>query len=129
MPRHPRHFPSSHLREGRAWTLASIASMAALCVAACATPTLPLPPPEAPTQAPGIDADHVELSADCGGAEGGALIVVLNQSVAPDLAVGGSEANACGAWDASIYAHSGDVLSITQQAGGVSSGSTTVQVQ
>ena len=39
---------------------------------ACASPTLPLPPPEAPTQTAGPDADHVKLSAACGGAEGGA---------------------------------------------------------
>lgn len=110
-----------------------MASMGLLCLAAgaaaCASPTLPLPPPEAPTQSEGVDADHVTLTASCGGAEGGALILIINEDEAPDRAVNGSEANACGAWDASVLAHSGDTLTITQQAGTLSSGATTYVVR
>jgi hypothetical protein len=110
-----------------------MASMVLLCVAAgaaaCASPTLPLPPPEAPTQSEGVDADHITLTAGCGGAEGGALILIINENEAPDRAVGGSEANACGAWDASVLAHSGDTLDITQEAGSLSSGATTYVVR
>jgi hypothetical protein len=88
---------------------------AVFCAAiSCASPTLPLPPPEAPTQTEGVDAEHVQLSAGCGGAQGRALIVIVNENVAPDMAVGGAIATDCGSWDSSVLAHSGDALSITQ---------------
>jgi hypothetical protein len=94
---------------------------AVVALAACASPTLPLPPPEAPVQSVGVDADHVQLTAGCGGAESGATIVIINQNAPPDKAVGGALASDCGSWDSSVYAHSGDVLSITQDSGGVTS--------
>ncbi len=96
----------------------------------CESPTLPLPPPSLPTIAPGPDADHVALSAACGGAEPDAVIVIINTnpSVPPDKAVGGSIANGCGAWDATVYAHVGDYLQITQETGIVQSTPIDVQV-
>jgi hypothetical protein len=112
--------------------LLRLATMGAMCVAgACASPTLPLPPPLAPTQTETADADHVKLAAPCGGAEPSALIVILNTnpSLAGDMAVSGSLANNCGAWDAIVYAHRGDVLSITQEMGTESSSHTHYQVQ
>jgi hypothetical protein len=102
----------------RRWSIAlGFAVLAGCCAAiSCASPTLPLPPPEAPMQTDGIDADHVQLSAGCGGAQGQALIVIVNENVAPDMAVGGAIATDCGSWDSSVLAHSGDALSITQTA-------------
>jgi hypothetical protein len=67
-------------------------------------------------QTDGIDADHVQLSAGCGGAQSAALIVIVNENVAPDMAVGGAIATDCGSWDSSVLAHSGDTLTITQTA-------------
>lgn len=87
-----------------------------LLAISCASPTLPLPPPEAPTQTEGVDAEHVQLSAGCGGALDGALIVIVNLNIAPDMAVGGAIATDCGSWDSSVLAHSGDALTITQTA-------------
>jgi hypothetical protein len=98
-----------------------VATAAVVALVACASPTLPLPPPEAPVQSVGVDADHVQLTAGCGGAEDGATIVIINQNAPLDKAVGGALATGCGSWDSSVYAHSGDVLSITQDSGGVSS--------
>lgn len=98
----------------------------------CASPTLPLPPPDAPSVQAGLDADHVALWSPCGGAEGGATVVIFNTNptVPNDKAVSASIANTCGAWDApSVYAHNGDVLSVTQQIAGLLSGPATVQVQ
>ena len=103
--------------------------LGAACVVACASPTLPLPPPESPMQTEGVDAAHITLTAGCGGAEGGALIIIINQNEPPDQAVGGSEANNCGAWDASVLAKSGDTLNISQQAGTLSSTATTYLVR
>jgi hypothetical protein len=99
-------------------------------VAACASPTLPLPPPEAPTLEAGADANHLKLVAPCGGAESGAVIVIINTNpaLAGDLAVNGSLVNACGAWDAVVYAHTGDALDITQEFGQTRSPPTVVLV-
>jgi hypothetical protein len=97
---------------------------------ACLSPTLPLPPPEAPTIEPGTDLDHVKLVADCGGAQANAVIVIVNSNsaVANDMAVSGARTSDCGAWDALVYAHSGDALNISQEVGDTSSPPTVVQV-
>jgi hypothetical protein len=98
---------------------------------ACESPTLPLPPPDAPSVAPSVDADHVKLEAACGLAEGNAILVIINENpaVPGDLAVSGSRASACGAWDATVYAHANDVLEITQEVGDVGSLPVTVQIR
>jgi hypothetical protein len=96
----------------------------------CLSPTLPLPPPDLPTLEAGTDADHVKLVAGCGDAESNAIIVIVNSNAAVpgDLAVSGARANDCGAWDADVYAHSGDALDITQEFGNVVSTPTVIQV-
>jgi hypothetical protein len=96
----------------------------------CLSPTLPLPPPEAPTLEAGSDADHVKLVAGCGGAESNAIIVIVNANpaVPGDLAVSGARADDCGAWDALVYAHSQDELDITQEFGETRSTPEVVQV-
>ncbi len=98
---------------------------------ACASPTLPLPPPEDPTVGPGPDADHVKLAVPCGGADPSALIVIVNQNptVPGDEAVTGAIVSACGSWDATAYAHSGDYLDITQEIGTERSQPLVIQVQ
>jgi len=97
---------------------------------ACASPTLPLPPPAIPSVASGSDADHVKLSAQCGGAEANAIIVIVNSntSVPGDLSVTGSRADGCGAWDANVYAHAGDYLDVTQEFGTTRSSPVVVEV-
>jgi hypothetical protein len=97
----------------------------------CASPTLPLPPPEPPSQEAGFDADHVKLYAGCGNVAGGAIIVVVNvnTSVPGDQAVSGAIASSCGSWDAMVYAHRGDVLQVTQELGTVVSPPAVVQVR
>jgi hypothetical protein len=87
--------------------------------AGCTSPTLPLPPPLAPSISAGPDADHVMLVAQCNPPEANAVIVVINDTpgVPMDRAVGGALTNSCGAWDAIVYAHSGDVLNITYDIG------------
>jgi len=96
----------------------AVGPFAALAIA-CASPTLPLPPPEEPTVSPGLDADHVILTVGCGGADTGALIVIVNTNttVPGDEAVGGALVSDCGGWDATVFAHEGDFLDITQELG------------
>jgi hypothetical protein len=43
-----------------------------------------------------------------------------------DRAVGGALSNGCGAWDAIVYAHSGDLLDITYEIDGQTSLPTTI---
>jgi len=104
------------------WAIASALS--------CASPTLPLPPPALPEVTAGVDADHVKLSSPCGGVEGNAVVLVLNENpnVPNDLAVSGARSDSCGAWDASVYAHSGDVLAVRQNFGTTTSPPVTLQV-
>jgi hypothetical protein len=109
--------------------LLAVGPFAALALA-CASPTLPLPPPETPTVSPGLDADHVILTVACGGAEAGALIVIVNTntSVPGDEAVSGSLVSDCGGWDATVFAHNGDYLDITQEIGTEQSQPVVLQV-
>ena len=88
-------------------------------VLACASPTLPLPPPAVPDLSLGSDADHVKLSAPCNSADPNAVIVIVNTNtgVPDDQAVSGAIVTACGGWDSNVYAHAGDVLDITQEVG------------
>jgi hypothetical protein len=112
-------------------TVVAPLAAAVVALAACASPTLPLPPPEEPTIGGGVDADHVKLTVPCGGADPGAIIVIVNSNttVPPDQAVSGSLVNDCGAWDASVYAHAGDFLTITQEIGTERSQPAVVEVQ
>lgn len=98
---------------------------------ACASPTLPLPPPAAPELGSAPDADHVKLVAACGGAEPGSIIVIVNDApnVPNDEAVSGARTDGCGAWDATVYAHAGDFLDITQQVGSQTSQTLIWQVR
>jgi hypothetical protein len=98
--------------------LLAVGPLVALAIG-CASPTLPLPPPEEPTLSAGLDADHVILTVACGGAETGTLIVIVNTDTAVpgDEAVSGALVSDCGGWDATVFAHNGDVLDITQEIG------------
>ena len=81
---------------------------------------LPLPPPETPTDGQGVDADHVRLSAPCGGARGRRdnhhrehqqpawRATCASPARSPPAAAPGT---------AQVYAHTGDYLNITQQVG------------
>lgn len=106
-----------------------LAALVALALG-CASPTLPLPPPVAPNLGTAPDADHVDLVATCGGAEPGALIVIVNNSpnVPDDQAGAAVRTDGCGAWDAVVYAHAGDYLDITQESGNESSQTLVYQV-
>ncbi|MDP9034252.1 MAG: hypothetical protein M3O50_05560 [Myxococcota bacterium] len=97
---------------------------------ACASPTLPLPPPSIPSVSRSTDADHVVLASACGGAEPNAIVVIQNTrpTVPGNLAVSGARATGCGSWDAIVYAHTGDYLELWQEFGTTVSTSTFVVV-
>jgi hypothetical protein len=95
---------------------------------ACASPTLPLPPPEVPTIEMGSDDNHVLLVEPCGGSEPDALINIINFNATGANEVTGLFADGCGSWKAEVWAHVGDVLQIDQQVGEQIGQSIDVQV-
>jgi hypothetical protein len=109
------------------------AAVAVVALVACASPTLPLPPPEPPTMLRGTDADHIDLVALCGAAEPSALIIVINTNttVPASEQVRGTFTDAtCGSWEVpNMYAHNGDVLNIMQEFGTDTSAALTVEVR
>jgi hypothetical protein len=97
---------------------------------ACASPTLPLPPPELP-QVTSSDGHTFLLSGSCGGAEANATIVIVdtNPLLKLDQRVFGSQTDSCGAWDATITASYGDGIELTQTFGTTRSSPRTFLLQ
>ncbi len=102
----------------------------AMMAMACVTPTLPLPPPTAPTISSGLEPDTFKLSS-IGGAAPNALVVIVNrdETMPRNKRVAGTLADERGSWDAIVYATLGDVLDISQESGDGRSPSTTVTVR
>jgi hypothetical protein len=99
-------------------------------VAACTSPTIPLPPPSLPVVSAGTTPDKVKLSS-VRGVEPHALVVVYNRNpaVPPGQRVGGAEADEQGSWETEVHAKTGDVLDVTQEFGSSRSPPTTVRVR
>ena len=95
----------------------------------CASPTLPLPPPEPPTVTESATPGMVHLSS-VRGAESSAIIVIINRNptLPLDKRVSGSQADDNGTWDADVVAARGDILEITQEFGSETSSPTDVPV-
>jgi hypothetical protein len=114
----------------------SFATLFALCVLwfgpalACTSPTLPLPPPDAPVISAGVDLDHFKLTSTKG-AEPNALVIIVNrrEDLARDQRVTGTLADGDGSWDAIVVAKTGDVLDVSQESGSTLSAGTTVTVE
>jgi hypothetical protein len=87
---------------------------------ACASPTLPLPPPGLISVGVGPNVDHVKISAPCGSAPQNAVMVVVNEnsSVPPNQAVAGALTDSCGAWDTVAFAHVNDRLDVWYELNG-----------
>ena len=104
-------------------------AMAIGCVVACASPTLPLPPPSIP-RISRTDSTHVTLSST-EGVEANAIVVIYNQNPAVSLEqrVSGVQADGKGSWTQTIVATTGDVVDVTQEFGTTQSPPTTIQIQ
>lgn len=100
----------------------------ALLGPACASPTLPLPPPSVPTIGPGPMAGQVHLSAQCGGTQAGATVLVINDAQPTTKRDGVTVSDSCGAWALDVYASSHDILQIQQIVGSEISDVVSVQV-
>ena len=96
----------------------------------CTSPTLPLPPPTAPTISSGSTPNTFHLKSDKG-AIPNALIVVVNrnEAVPRDQRVEGTIADAFGSWELDIKANNGDFVDISQEDGTTRSPVTTIQLR
>jgi hypothetical protein len=97
---------------------------------ACTSPTLPLPPPTAPTITAGTEPDTVKLTS-VKGSEPNAIIIVINRDtdLPRDKRVSGTIADEAGTWEVEVPAKTGDVLDIAQDNGKVRSSTTTITVR
>jgi len=115
---------------GAALALALVLTSPLTSPLACTSPTLPLPPPTAPSISTGTEPEHVKL-VSTQGAEPNALIVVVNRNL--DLPrgkrVAGTLADEQGSWELEVFASPGDYLDISQESGTTRSPTTTVQVR
>jgi hypothetical protein len=113
-----------------ALSFASAAAFA-VCVGACESPTLPLPPPATPdVDTDGLPAGQVELVSS-GGAEPGAAILTINDNpkLTPKQQVFGTEADQSGSWSLTIFASPGDFIEVYQLEGSEISEPIQVEIQ
>jgi hypothetical protein len=97
----------------------------------CASPTLPLPPPEVPSVTM-VDATHVTLFGECGSVEAYADVIVENiDRIDPTTNQAGSlfHATQCGSWSGTVYARNGDHLRFQQVLNGTSGLPEEIQLQ
>lgn len=101
-----------------------------LTVAACNSPTLPLPPPALPTISASPEPGKVRLNSDRG-AEPNAIIVIINTNpnIPRNRNVGGATADDKGSWFTDVYGADGDVLEISQEFGTTKSAPVRVTVR
>lgn len=111
----------------RVFAVVSLVAVA-LVGAACASPTLPLPPPSIPTIGPGPMSGQVHLSAQCGGSQAGATVLVINDGNPIGKRDAVTVSDNCGAWALDVYASSHDVLQVQQIVGAEISDAVSVQV-
>lgn len=93
-----------------------VVGIAVAFAVACTSPTLPLPPPGAPSESAGTTVGTVVLHGGVNAAQPNAIILVKNDNPALTNAqkVTATEANADGTWDATVFAVKNDVLHISQ---------------
>jgi hypothetical protein len=108
--------------------LSATLALLVLGACACASPTLPLPPPSTPDIAPAANGQWTLSSKR--GVEGHAIVVIFNRN--PDLPaadrVDGTQADADGNWEETITAGPGDVVDVTQEFGSTRSAPTTFRI-
>ncbi len=97
----------------------------------CTAPTLPLPPPAAPTVSVGSEPNTFHLESEKGGVIANALVIVVNrnESIPRDKRVTGTIADEEGAWELDVFGYEGDFVDISQEDGTTRSPATTIQLR
>lgn len=107
-----------------------ILALSVFCALACTSPTLPLPPPVAPSITSGAEPNTFRLSSERG-AQPNALIIVVNrnESLSREDRVNGTIADENGTWEVTVEGAVGDFVDIAQESDSARSASTTVQLR
>jgi len=121
-----RHFACYTVGMRFGWRSILLAVAAALALA-CTSPTLPLPPPAAPTETAGTQPGTVTLSGK--GAEPGAFIVIHNLNPSANPPIVGTTVVQDGTWSVLVFAVPGDTVQIWQETGGDESSSIDFTIQ
>jgi hypothetical protein len=101
----------------RGWKFVFV--VVAAMVLGCLSPTLPLPPPDAPSETAGAQPGTIHLHGV--NAQPNALVIIRNnfpnpaENLAPGQHVGIALSDAKGTWDVDVFAAKGDVLEIWQE--------------
>jgi hypothetical protein len=95
---------------------------------ACASPTLPLPPPALPSMTAAGDG-KVTLRSEHG-VEANAIVVIYNHNttIPRNLRVEAAQADAEGTWEETVVAYPGDIVDVTQEFGTTHSAPTTFRI-
>ncbi len=106
-----------------------LAACAALALA-CTSPTLPLPPPTAPSITTGTEPNTWKLTSQ-NGVQPGALVLAVNRNEALPRSerVTGTIADDTGSWELVVIGRTGDFVDISQESGTTSSAPTTIQLK
>ncbi|MBX3231636.1 MAG: hypothetical protein KIT84_23585 [Labilithrix sp.] len=100
---------------GRRWLARALMIVA---VAACTSPTLPLPPPALPTISAGTEPNSYTLRSERGAIPNALLVAVSrNETLLPEERVNGTIANAEGTWEMTVKGQPQDVIDLTQDSG------------
>ena len=96
----------------------------------CTSPTLPLPPPTAPSISVGTEPRTWNLRSTAG-AQPNALIIAVNrnETLPRSERVTGTIADEQGSWELVIVGQTGDFIDVSQESGGASSAPTTVELR
>jgi hypothetical protein len=104
------------------WRCVLLAVVAAFAIA-CMSPTLPLPPPEPPSDTAGAVVGTVHLHGNANSVQPNAIVLIINnypnpsENLTNEQSAAATRANLDGSWDATVYAVKGDVLQISQLLG------------
>ena len=104
------------------------AALAVVAATACASPTLPLPPPTVPSALAAGDGLYTLRSER--GVEPNAVVVIYNNNTGLSLSdrVGATQADGEGSWEETIKAVPGDLIDITQEFGTTRSAPVTFRI-
>ena len=109
--------------------LLAFCACAALALA-CTSPTLPLPPPIAPSIATGQEPNTWKLTSQ-NGAQPNALIITVNrnETLPRGERVAGTIADEQGSWELEVLGTAGDVVDVSQEDGTTRSPSISVTLR
>ena len=106
----------------------TLAAVAVVAATACASPTLPLPPPTVPSALPAGEGRYTLRAVR--GVEPNAVVVIYNNNTALSLSerAEATVADGEGTWEETITAYPGDLIDVTQEFGTTRSAPVTFRI-